>query len=123
LELKVAGGPDLKMAIAPHNLAAVVGNLADNASKHSATVLSVEITQLGPEAHLSVKDNGSGVSPGNAPRLFDLFFTTRRDDGGTGMGLGIVKAMLQAHNGSIEYEKSAPGAAFRIVLPIATNPD
>ena len=43
----------------------------------------------------------AGISPSNQDRVFDAFFTTKREQGGTGMGLGIVRAMLRAHGGSI----------------------
>jgi signal transduction histidine kinase len=115
LEFKLAGQPDLRMAIAPQSLAAIIGNLAHNASNHSATIFAVGATQSEHHVSLSVHDNGSGISAGNAERMFDLFFTTRRDDGGTGMGLGIVKAILQSHNGSIRYEPSKHGAAGSIL--------
>jgi signal transduction histidine kinase len=42
---------------------------------------------------IKVADNGEGVSPNNRGRIFDSFFTTRRDSGGTGMGLAIVRAI------------------------------
>jgi signal transduction histidine kinase len=120
LEFKLAGQPDLRMAIAPQNLAAIIGNLADNAAKHGATVLTLRVTPSGQQLTLGVQDNGSGISTRNAERMFDLFFTTRREDGGTGMGLGIARAMLQSHHGSIGYEPSRQGAGFKIILPKAT---
>jgi signal transduction histidine kinase len=50
---------------------------------------------------ITVSDNGMGISPGNAARIFDPFFTTRREEGGTGMGLVIVRNALRAHGGEI----------------------
>jgi len=65
-----------------------------------------------------VEDDGPGVSPGNAARVFDPFFTTARDRGGTGLGLAIVRALIAAHGGTIALVPSARGAAFQIGLPV-----
>ena len=54
---------------------------------------------------IKVTDNGEGVSPNNRTQIFDSFFTTRRDSGGTGMGLAIVRAMLDAHGGAIRLAR------------------
>jgi signal transduction histidine kinase len=119
LRFDVKADVELRMAIAPHNLAVALGNLADNADKHGTKTLIIEAVQSSRQANILVKDDGSGVSEKNAARIFDPFFTTRREEGGTGMGLGIVRAMLQAHNGTIELVPSPKGAAFLITLPVA----
>ena len=64
-------------------------------------------------------DNGSGRSKANQEKIFELFFTTRRDHGGTGMGLNIVKSVLEAHGGGINLVGVDDGAHFRLMLPIA----
>jgi signal transduction histidine kinase len=67
-----------------------------------------------------VADDGSGISEGNRELIFKPFFSTRRDVGGTGMGLDITRAMLQSHGGSIKLmESSGAGAAFEIAVPLA----
>jgi len=71
---------------------------------------------------VKVSDNGEGVSPNNRTQIFDSFFTTRRDSGGTGMGLAIVRAMLDAHGGAIRLLDSAQGTAFELTIPIAAPP-
>ncbi len=119
LRFDVKTDADMRMAIAPHNLAVALGNLADNAANHGAKALTIAAAQSDGQARILVSDDGSGVSEKNAVRIFDPFFTTRRDEGGTGMGLGIVRAMLQAHNGTIELAHSEKGAAFLLTLPLA----
>jgi signal transduction histidine kinase len=119
LQIKCTGEPDLMLAIADFNLDVVVANLTDNAAKHGAKTIVIDVAQSGGQATISFGDDGSGVSEKNAVRIFDPFFTTQRDLGGTGMGLGIVRAMLQAHNGTIELVTSAKGAMFLITLPLA----
>jgi len=65
-----------------------------------------------------VEDDGPGVSPGNAARVFDPFFTTARDRGGTGLGHPIVRTLIAAHWGTIALVPSARGTAFQIGLPV-----
>ena len=66
---------------------------------------------------LDVADDGRGVSAANRERIFEHFFTTRREQGGTGLGLGIVRALLAAHGGRIELaDAAAPGTVFRLTL-------
>ena len=59
-----------------------------------------------------------GVSPNNRTQIFDSFFTTRRDSGGTGMGLAIVRAMLDAHGGAVRLIESDHGTAFELTFPL-----
>jgi signal transduction histidine kinase len=101
------------------NAQIVFGHLADNSLRHGATSLAISAREQGDTLIVRVADNGAGVSPGNRDRIFDPFFTTRRADGGTGMGLGIVRALLRAHGGDIALDDSAEGAAFVVTLPIA----
>ena len=92
------------------DLHAVLTQLAQNASAHGASCLDLRWV----DDTLQIKDNGSGVAPGNRSRLFDPFFTTTRSDGGTGMGLSIARALLGAHGGKIEFVPTDQGARFDI---------
>ncbi|MEM8784762.1 MAG: ATP-binding protein, partial [Pseudomonadota bacterium] len=96
--------PALRLGLSSDNAAIVFSHLADNAVRHGATRLLLEPATGAPEGTVSitVRDNGQGIAPGNLEQIFEPFFTTRREDGGTGMGLQIVRAMLQAHEGRIE---------------------
>ena len=85
---------------------------------HGARTLTIDCRSRDARLHVFLADDGSGISPGNRDRIFEPFFTTRREQGGTGMGLGIVRTMLQAHGGAISLAESASGAAFEIVIPI-----
>jgi len=60
------------------------------------------------------------VPEGDRSRLFEPFFTSRRAEGGTGLGLPIARSLLAASHASIALLDSPEGAAFRIVLPRAT---
>jgi signal transduction histidine kinase len=69
---------------------------------------------------LATGDDGTGISAGNAPRIFGRFFTTARDSGGTGLGLSIVRSHLDAIGVSIVLLPSSRGALFRIEVPAST---
>lgn len=101
-------GLAISQPLAAKGLAMVLTQLAQNAADHGATqlVLTASATAL------TVTDNGPGISPGNRDRLFEPFFTTRRETGGTGMGLAIARAALQAHGHDITLLPDGPGAAF-----------
>ncbi|MCK0096189.1 ATP-binding protein [Yoonia sp. F2084L] len=87
----------------------VVTHLVGNALAHGAT----KVTFDHQGDRLLIADDGTGISEGNRARIFDPFFTTRRADGGTGMGLPIVRQMLQAQGASITL-LDQPGAVFAI---------
>ncbi len=98
-------------------------NLAENAFQNGATILAIEASDEGRRTTIQVRDNGRGIADGNRDRIFEPFFSTRRDDGGTGMGLGIVRAMLASHGGSIELlDTSKDGTTFQIGLPCPSLP-
>lgn len=103
----------------PHAMKQVFLNLAMNALQampHGGTLM----LRLRPGApsggEIEVADTGSGISPGDLPRIFDLFFTNR--PGGTGIGLAVVKRLVEAHGGSVEVQSDpGRGSLFRIHLP------
>ncbi|WP_299609025.1 HAMP domain-containing sensor histidine kinase [uncultured Tateyamaria sp.] len=92
------------------DLRTILTQLAGNAADHGATVLTVRVLEGGIE----VADDGPGVSPGNRDRIFDPFFTTRREQGGTGMGLSIVRSLVTARGGQIALSDEGPGACFLV---------
>lgn len=87
----------------------VTAHLVGNARAHGAGVVTFTLH----DDRLVVSDNGPGISDGNRDRVFDPFFTTRRELGGTGMGLPIVRRMLQAQGADITLIPG-PGAVFEI---------
>lgn len=112
-ELTVSVLPkDARVPIPGDVLAMALTHLLENAKDHGAQV--VEIT-VDPE-HMTITDDGTGISPGNQARVFEPFFTTRRNGGGTGMGLNIVRSAIEATGGEITLEPSKDGARFRITF-------
>jgi signal transduction histidine kinase len=103
--------------MSPENAAIVFGHLIDNARRHGAGRVSVHVRTEGGMTQVRVADDGEGVSAANRAQVFEPFFTTRRASGGTGMGLGIVRALMRAHGGDIVLAQSAQGAAFDLVFP------
>lgn len=122
LRFRVAAEPlraPLPVAVPEATLEAVITALADNSRRAGATRLSLAVDASGQAVALTVADDGEGVAPGDRERLFEPFFTSRRAEGGTGLGLPIARSLLAASHASIALVDSEGGAAFRIVLPRA----
>jgi len=103
---------DAALPIDETAMTAVLGHLVGNAAAHGADSLIL----TGTQSSVVIEDNGTGIAQGNRDRVFDPFFTTRRGSGGTGMGLAIVRTMLQAVSGGIDLEPSETGTRFRITF-------
>jgi signal transduction histidine kinase len=70
-------------------------------------------------ALLEVADSGPGIPDEDRDKIFEPFFTTKSDGKGTGLGLPIVRNIVEQHRGEIRVERSdLGGAAFRVILPI-----
>lgn len=103
----------------------VIINLVDNAVKYTPPGTAIEITtrQEGAFAVVSVADNGLGISDEAKPRAFDMFYTganqvadSRRS---MGLGLGLCKAIVTAHGGTIGvFDNTPTGAVFTFTLPV-----
>ncbi|MEI9968240.1 MAG: ATP-binding protein [Terracidiphilus sp.] len=77
--------------------------------------------EAGGQVHISVEDNGTGVSDENMFRLFEPFFTTRAQ--GIGMGLAISRSIIEAHGGRLWAESIVnQGSVFQFTLPVAEEP-
>ncbi|RMG28662.1 MAG: PAS domain-containing protein [Gammaproteobacteria bacterium] len=97
-------------------------NLVTNSLEHAGPTpwIRVEARRAGPERfELRVVDDGPGIPPAVRERIFEPFFTTRA--GGTGLGLAVVAACVQAHGGEIDLLEGDGGACFRIRLPEAAD--
>ena len=115
-------------------LVRVFENLVENALKYGAAGRRVDI-KLGPgssaegdpEARVSVRDYGPGIAPEHLPRLTERFYrvdvTESRAQGGTGLGLALVKHILNRHRGRLTIDSTpGAGATFTIHLPTAIAP-
>jgi signal transduction histidine kinase len=97
----------------------VLSHLADNAVRHNARTITIAATSDHATIKMTVSNDGDPISEANRERIFDAFFTTRRDTGGTGMGLSIVKAVMTSHGGSIRLSRTDRGARFELQFPTA----
>jgi PAS domain S-box-containing protein len=114
----------------------ILGNLVENAVRHGAGIVTIVVeparmdaeAALPPAASLgvpdaasvSVQDQGEGISPEVAPRVFRRFWRGKRR-GGTGLGLYIVKGLVEAHGGTIGVRRAPGGGAeFRFIVPAGT---
>jgi signal transduction histidine kinase len=100
----------------------VLSNLLENAQQHGGKNVSVAVYGRVEDGYavIEVRDDGIGVSKGNADRIFDRFFTTARDSGGTGLGLAIARQRVAAFGGELELVPSERGAAFQTRLKSRT---
>jgi signal transduction histidine kinase len=104
----------------PDQLETVVENLVSNAYRHGGDAVRVRIVGWREPGRcgVDVLDDGPGISEANRARVFDRFFTTAREEGGTGLGLALARAIVTAHGGTIEV-RSRPGeTCFRVALPV-----
>jgi signal transduction histidine kinase len=106
-------------------LSQVVSNLLNNASKYTGEGGRIEISASAEEgeAKIVVRDNGAGIEPQLLPKVFDLFVqgdrALDRGQGGLGIGLTLVKRLVELHQGRVEVASEGPGrgATFTVLLP------
>ncbi|MDQ3962908.1 MAG: ATP-binding protein [Actinomycetota bacterium] len=97
----------------------ILYNLASNALRHGEPPFVVEAAQRDGSVVIDVADHGPGISAETQMHLFEPF-GTESETGSIGYGLAIVKALVEAHGGTVAYEPNEPrGARFSIVLPAA----
>ncbi|WP_224366727.1 hybrid sensor histidine kinase/response regulator [Hyalangium versicolor] len=108
-------------------LAQVVANLLNNAAKYTEPGgwIHVSVMNEGEQAVLRVRDSGTGISPEMLPRVFEMFVqdgrAIDRSQGGLGLGLAIVRSMVELHGGTVSAhsEGTGRGSEFMVRLPLA----
>jgi signal transduction histidine kinase len=117
----VADLPELWVTGRPDELRRVLANLLDNAVRHATAEVRVGIAADGPEVVVVVADDGAGIAPADRERVFERF--TRlddargRDEGGAGLGLGIVRELVRGHGGTVRLGDAEPGLRAEVRLP------
>jgi len=122
LDIVVRAAAPLAATAPADTIETVLAALIANSRQAGASVVTLALEPLGEDVAITVSDDGPGIAEPDRLRVFEPFFTTRRSGGGTGLGLPIVRSLLQAHGGSVELIESAEGTAFRILLPRGTGP-
>ena len=114
---------DLRMVGDPMRLEQAVQNLAANALRHTPPggVVRLGARRDGDKIRLTVTDNGVGIAPEHLPHVFDRFYKadqSRLHAGGSGLGLSIVKAIVERHGGTVSARsRQGVETVFEIVLP------
>ncbi|KRD20542.1 histidine kinase [Mycobacterium sp. Root265] len=121
LEVTVSIEP-VRVSGDPPALARVLRNLLDNAARHAASVIEVDLRHRNGQAVLTIGDDGPGIPAGDRLRVFDRFVRLdegrSRGAGGTGLGLAIVSEILAAHHGQVRIE-DRPGGGTRAVVQLS----
>jgi signal transduction histidine kinase len=127
--LQCAAAVPTALALDTESMADAIRNLLDNAIKYSpeGAPVAVSIVAQDDELRLVVSDEGVGVDPREADRIFEPFYRSRRGDHanvhGTGLGLALVKATAEAHGGSIAVSSDGVrGSRFTLTLPLGQAP-
>ena len=97
----------------------VLSSLIENSRLHGAHKGSITVAREDGSVVLEVGDDGPGITEANAAKLFTPFFTTARERGGSGLGLVIARALVEANGGTLALVAPGPAPVFRIRLSSA----
>ena len=119
MSISFSGDRSATVKVVPEVMEMVLTNLLTNSRQNGARKVEIVAENRGDVISVLVADDGNGISDANRENIFTPFFTTHRDEGGTGLGLGIVRSLLKAYGGDIGLEPSSRGAAFCVIIPRA----
>lgn len=135
IEVEVHVGPDLPLVDANiYLITKCLQNLIQNVVKYAAAGqwLAIRVAKVslpeGDRVQISVEDRGPGISPADLPHIFEPFYRGRNGEAsqvpGVGLGLTLIKRVVEAHSGKIEVKCSERGALFSILLrPCSSSPE
>ncbi len=103
----------------------VVANLTTNAIRYTERgTVTLELSVRDSHAALTVRDTGIGIAPEILPHIFKLFVRGKQDSSGSGLGLTIVRELVELHGGAISVESElGQGSAFTVLLKLARTPE
>jgi signal transduction histidine kinase len=106
-------------------LARALGNLVDNAARHATSVVQISLSRDERTVRVIVDDDGPGIPPRDRERVFERFTrlddSRARHDGGSGLGLAVVRSIITSHHGQVRVDDSPLGGA-RFVAELPTGP-
>jgi two-component system cell cycle sensor histidine kinase/response regulator CckA len=106
----------------PIEIEQVSVNLILNAVQAGSSIIRLRTERSADGVRLAVDDDGRGIPASEASRVFDPFFTTRRSDGGTGLGLSVVHGIVERHGGVVRLDSSpGRGTTVTVDLPIGRD--
>ena len=123
VRLHVTAPQPVMVTCDPARLHQVIANLVDNSIRHvgAGGNVWISVETVAREAVTTVRDDGPGIPEALLERVFERFYRVERsrsrDLGGSGLGLSIVKAITELHQGSVHAANAAPGAVFTVRLP------
>lgn len=114
----------------PLRIEQIINNLLTNAAKYTdpGGCIRLSIQRRGQLAVLCVRDNGRGIDPAKLSRIFDLYeqfgLSEARSHGGLGIGLPLVKRLVELHGGTVSARSEGPGqgSEFEVAFPLVDNP-
>ncbi len=115
---------NIEVEVDQRKLRQILLNLLSNAIKSTTEGgwIAVEAKQQGREVHIAVADSGIGLAPEEKHRLFEAFYQTGRtcdpSDLGTGLGLSLVKRLIELHGGAVDVDSDGPGKGSRFSFSI-----
>ncbi|OGQ99480.1 MAG: hypothetical protein A2521_00840 [Deltaproteobacteria bacterium RIFOXYD12_FULL_57_12] len=123
ITVAAAAPADLQAVADASRLRQVIANLLDNALKYTPTGgrIAIAATRTGTEMRLVIEDTGGGIAPQDLPHIFDRLYRgdASRSHRGLGLGLSLVRAVVQAHHGRIEVASNpALGSRFTVFWPL-----
>lgn len=120
-EIEIEGGP-LRVRGDLVRLVQVLANLLNNAAKFTSPggIIRLTARRVGGSVEIRVIDDGIGIAAEDLPRVFDLFFQSHRPEGAMGIGLALVRSIVELHGGNVEARSAGPGAGseFVVTLPL-----
>ena len=127
IDWQLPGAP-LWVECVPNQLAQVFLNLIDNALHFALNRVEFQLCLEGEWIKVRVADDGPGVPEELRPRIFQPFFTTRREDGGVGLGLSLSQSVVNEYGGNLHLapagqnkSSQVPGACFIVELPVVNE--
>lgn len=121
-EVAVEGPPGpLELAVSQDALETALRNLLDNSRAAGALRSEIELGLDGFQRFgvIRISDDGPGIPAEAAESIFKPFFTTRKNAGGTGLGLSLARTLLSPYRGELSFLGNDPGAVFSVTLPLA----